>query len=207
MNQFRRTTGPLFIDNGTRINPESTAADLFKAVFYAPQANDADIREQVMGVVDDDLDLLVYAMQGSDDADIELWQRVVMRVQTRIKLADELRKRFAAAEADAEEDGEKDEPQMLPGEKRIYVVPMGNDGKPDFESARSPDPETMANFGWVSRCAAITAINVMLGGANSAAAIAQATIDPGIGEPESTPHPSGVYAPETTEAVKVEAAE
>jgi hypothetical protein len=98
VNQLQRTNESLFVNEGTKINPEATLADLVSEVFYDPMSNASDIRAQVLGVVDDDLTLLIFAMEGADDADVPLWQRALHRIQYKIKLADELAKRIKLAD-------------------------------------------------------------------------------------------------------------
>jgi hypothetical protein len=124
MNQFKRTNATLYIEDGAKINPDASAADLFEEVFYDPKSP-LDIYSQVMGTVDDDLQLLFFAMEGADAADVSTWQRAIQRIQSRIKIAQALKERFEAAERETELGGvehtsaeatrpenEKPEPQM-----------------------------------------------------------------------------------------------
>jgi hypothetical protein len=100
MNQFKRT-GRLY-NFSRQIDPEASAADLFRAVFEDPDSNGADIHAQVMGTVDDELSLLIDSMSNGDDFDVEMGQRVLIRTRHWIKLAGALRDRFEAAAKEPE---------------------------------------------------------------------------------------------------------
>ncbi len=161
-NEWAPSNAPLYNEYGS-IAESTSAADLVEHINWDPRANECSYLEQTILSVSDELEVTSTSLEQNDQ---DLEYRVVFRAANRLRVALEVDRRLQEADADVAQI-KAAKPMMtesgytIPVGSTLWLAPLDDDGKPDFEVARQATPKDMRRLGWIWHRSAVQAIEIM----------------------------------------------